>query len=126
MPDTSPSSSTERKAPLAVRQSTMRAAMTGPTPGSPSSTVAVAVLRSMGASGLPCGLLVDVSGGELRRRSGCPGHADDDLLAVDEDPGQVDRVRSAAPGDPAGLGDRVGHAGAQRQPNQPGVAPPAR
>ena len=94
-----------------LRQSTIRAAMTGPTPGSPSSSLAVAVLRSMiaGAAprGLPSGLLGDAADG--RRRIRVPRHPDDDLLAVDEDPGEVDRVRRAAPRDAAGLGDRIRH-----------------
>ena len=48
MPDTSVSSSTDEKRLCSVRQSMIRWASTGPTPGSPSSCSSVAVLRSTG------------------------------------------------------------------------------
>src|SRR6266566_9751814 len=49
MPDTSRSWSTDSNRPCAVRQSTMRWARTGPTPGRPSNCSRLAVFRSTGA-----------------------------------------------------------------------------
>ena len=128
MPSTSSSSSTEENAPWAVRQSRIFWAVTGPTPGSVSSWSRVAVFRltrapvASGAAVLapaarnPAPPRPGSAGGTGGRR---PTHQD--LLAVDQHAGQVERGQvdpaAGSPGaaqgvDDPGPGRQGGHTGA--------------
>ena len=123
IPDTSPSSSTELNRPCAVRQSRMRWASTGPIPGSASRASSVAEFRSTGADGgrrrARAAHRSSRAGRRDQRRAPPPLHHE--LLAVDEQPGQVhargSRRRSGATRGP----HRVDHPRAGREAHQAGV-----
>ena len=94
----------------------MAAAVTGPTPGSDSRVAGSAVLRLTSAP---------VSPGVAPRVPATPvgtGHADQDLLAVDERPGQVERGEvDAAPRPTRGV-ERVHDPRARREHGDAGAA----
>ena len=120
MPDTSPSSSTTLKRPLAVRQSRIRCASTGPMPGSPSSCSSVAVLRSTSAPAAPGA--VPAEGGAGSGSDVLAAARDHDLLAVDDRPGQVHARRVAGGCHPAGGVHSIRDPCTGRQLDQPGPA----
>ena len=122
MPSTSRSSSTDVNPPCSSRQARIEAAVTGPTSGRLSSSVSVAVLR-----------LTRVGGPgrhSVRRgsRGGAGGrrHAHDHLLAVDEDPGQVEPGQVDAGPRPAGRLECVDHPGPLVEHGDAGAAHLAR
>ena len=84
----------------------MSAAVTGPIPSIVSSCSTVAVPRLIGPSA--------VGGGGGGAGAAARGH--DDLLAVGEPGGEVDRVEDRRAGRAAGALDGVGHPGAGGQP----------
>ena len=123
IPDTSPSSSTELNRPCAVRQSRMRWASTGPIPGSASRASSVAEFRSTGADGAGVAPALPTAPAMAGRRGQrrAPPSLHHELLAVDEQPGQVhaggSRRRCGATCGP----DRVDHPRAGREAHQAGV-----
>ena len=98
MPLTSPSSSTEENRPCWVRQSRIRCARTGPTPGSESSAAASAVLRSTrpptAARAPGRRPPAPVPGARARRpATALPWFGHHDLLTVGDQTGQVEMVQ---------------------------------
>ena len=120
MPSTSSSSSTEVKPPCSSRQARIEAAVTGPTSGRVSSSVSVAVLRLTSVAGPPGG-----APGVGAAAAAAPGRRrlpHDHLLAVDEDPGQVEPGQVDARPGPAGRRQRVDDPGARVEDGDAGVA----
>ena len=131
MPSTSPSWSTLVNLPLASRQATIAAAVTGPTPGRVSNCCTVAVFRLTTAAGPPLagpGLRVLVGPGaaepeahrtaQHRRLSFDRRDAHHDLLAVVDLAGHVEPDGVGAVRRAAGRLQRVGDPRARRQRDQ--------
>ena len=116
MPSTSRSWSTVAKRPLRVRHSTIRCAVTGPTPGRASSCSTVAAFRSSG----PAGPLPPPAGRRHRPGVRRRGHPDRHLLAVAHLPREVHPAQvGVGEGTPGGL-EHVRHPGPRRDAHQPG------
>ena len=127
MPGTSASWSTVANRPCSVRQSRIRCASTGPTPGSVSSCASVAVLRSIAACapppGEPPGAPPAAPAGWGSRISA--RHADHHQLAVGQLAGQVEQRQVGARQRSSGGPQRVDDPRAGGQRDDPGSPHPA-